>query len=69
VSLQPIISDLAEIGGQPDDHNVSDVPQTEAHFYNGSLSSINVGFADNHVETHNAISIQWQFSNQSSYYY
>jgi prepilin-type N-terminal cleavage/methylation domain-containing protein len=68
-SLQPIISDLAEIGGQPDDHNVSDVPQTEAHFYNGSLSSINVGFADNHVETHNAISIQWQFSNQSSYFY
>jgi prepilin-type N-terminal cleavage/methylation domain-containing protein len=67
VSQQPIISDLAETSlGSTDPNNI---PKTEAHFYNGSLSSINVGFADNHVETHNAISIQWQYSCQSSYFY
>src|ERR1035437_534739 len=67
VSLQPIISDLAETSVGSTDPNT--IPNNNAHFYNGSLSSINVGFADNHVETHNAISIRWQFSNQSSYYY
>ena len=68
-ALQPIISDLAEIGENPGDHNVSDIPKADAHFYNGSLSSINVGYADNHVETHNAISISWQYSAESSYFY
>jgi prepilin-type N-terminal cleavage/methylation domain-containing protein len=67
VSLQPIITDLAETSVGSTDPKT--IPNTDAHFYNGSLSSINCGFADNHVETHNAISISWQFSNQSSYYY
>jgi prepilin-type N-terminal cleavage/methylation domain-containing protein len=69
MALQPIISDLAEIGGQPGNHNVGDLPRTVAHFNNGGLHSINVGYADNHVETHNALSIQWQYSAQSSYFY
>ena len=67
VALQPIITDLAEANVSSTD--VSSIPNTEAHFYNGSLSSINLGFADGHVETHNALSISWQFSNQSSYFY
>jgi prepilin-type N-terminal cleavage/methylation domain-containing protein/prepilin-type processing-associated H-X9-DG protein len=67
VALQPIISDLAEADKSSTD--VKTIPNTDAHFYNGSLSSINVGFADGHVETHNAISIQWQYTDQSSYYY
>jgi len=67
MALQPIISDLAEANVSSTDPN--DIPKTEAHFYNGSLNSINVGFADNHVETHNAISISWQYSAQSSYFY
>jgi len=69
IALQPIISDLAEIGGQPADHNVGDLLNNNAHFYNGSLNSINVGYADNHVETHNILSISWQYSSQSSYFY
>ena len=38
------------------------IPNTEAHFYDGSLNSINLGFADGHVETHNRGSIGWQFT-------
>jgi prepilin-type processing-associated H-X9-DG protein len=33
-----------------------------AHFYQGSLSSINLGFADGHVELQIAKQIIWQFS-------
>ena len=77
VTLQPIITDLAETGlGLTDPGAIPNIegtstygPTTEAHFYNGYLSSINCGFADNHVETHNAATIAWQFSNQSSYFY
>ena len=78
VTLQPIITDLAETSlGTTDPSAIPNIEgqspaygaTTEAHFYNGSLSSINCGFADNHVETHNAATIAWQFSNQSSYYY
>jgi len=67
VALQPIISDLAESDKSSTDPK--DISSGEAHFYNGSLNSINVGYADNHVETHNRLSIQWQYTAQSSYYY
>ena len=67
VSLQPIITDLAETSAGLTDPKT--IPNTDAHFYNGSLSSINCGFADNHVETHNAISISWQYTDEASYYY
>ena len=66
-SLQPIISDLAESLASTTDPNT--IPNNEAHFYDGSLSSINLGFADGHVETHGRSSIGWQFTDQSSYYY
>ena len=46
-------------------------PQT--YTLDGStLSSINVGYADGHVETHNRIAIQWQFTGNGgaeSYFY
>ncbi len=67
VALQPIISDLAEANKSSTDP--ANIPNTEAHFYNGALDSINVGYADNHVETHNRLSISWQYTCQSSYYY
>jgi prepilin-type N-terminal cleavage/methylation domain-containing protein/prepilin-type processing-associated H-X9-DG protein len=71
VSQQPIISDLAEYSGGINT-SISSIPNNEAHFYNGSLSSINVGYADGHVETHNPITIRWQFSGNGglqSYFY
>ncbi len=77
VSLQPIISDLAEASlGITDPSDIPYIesqtvygPTTEAHFYNGSLSSINLGFADGRVETHIQSAIQWQYSCQASYFY
>ena len=71
VSKQPIISDLAEYSGAINT-SISSIPKNEAHFYNGSLSSINVGYADGHVETHNPFAIAWQFSGNGglqSYFY
>ena len=68
-SLQPIISDLAEVSGST---NVSLIPNNEAHFNSGGLSSINVGYADGHVETHGKSKITWQFTGASgnqSYFY
>jgi prepilin-type N-terminal cleavage/methylation domain-containing protein/prepilin-type processing-associated H-X9-DG protein len=63
----PILSDLAE--GMAGLTSVSAVPNTEAHFYDGVLDSINVTYGDGHVELHNRATIQWQYSAQSSYYY
>ena len=66
---QPIISDLAEAGGQT---TVSSIPKNNAHFNNGNLSSINVGFADGHVDTHGKSKINWQFTGNNgaqSYFY
>ena len=65
VSLSPIISDLAESGST----NVSSISNVYAHFYNGSLNSINVGYADGHVELHNRYAIQPQYTAQSSIFY
>lgn len=77
----PIISDLAEVS--PASQLVSKISPGQvginpnyqwgnAHFYSRGLSSINVGFADGHVELHNATAIQWQFSGNNgaqSYFY
>ena len=68
-ALQPIISDYAEGNGST---NVSIIPINEAHFDGGSLSSINVGYADGHVETHGKSKIAWQYTGnagQQSYFY
>ncbi len=66
-SLSPIISDLAETSAG--DVNISHIPNTEAHFYNKSLNSINVGYADGHVELHNSAAMQWQYTAEASYFY
>jgi prepilin-type N-terminal cleavage/methylation domain-containing protein/prepilin-type processing-associated H-X9-DG protein len=69
-ALQPIISDLAE--GLGSSTNLTAIPKTEAHFANNNLSSINLGFADGHVVTHNKNAISWQFTGnggQQSYFY
>ena len=77
----PIISDLAEVSPasqlsskiRPGLQGINPNYQWgNAHFYRGALSSIDVGFADGHVELHNVVSIQWQFtgnSGQQSYFY
>jgi prepilin-type N-terminal cleavage/methylation domain-containing protein len=68
-SQQPIISDLAEGNGTT---NVNSIPNSSAHFYNGSLSSISVGYADGHVVTDVPPDITWQFTGNSggqSYFY
>jgi prepilin-type processing-associated H-X9-DG protein len=38
----------------------ADINNLGAHFYNGSLNSVNLGFADGHVELHNRSQITWQ---------
>jgi prepilin-type N-terminal cleavage/methylation domain-containing protein len=66
----PIISDLAEVSGNST--NASLIPKTEAHFYNGGLSSIDACFSDGHVETHKAAIVRWQYTGnggQESYFY
>ena len=66
---QPIISDLAEGNGST---NLNSIPNTEAHFEGNALSSINVGYADGHVETHNQAKVAWQYTGnagQQSYFY
>jgi prepilin-type N-terminal cleavage/methylation domain-containing protein/prepilin-type processing-associated H-X9-DG protein len=68
ISQQPIISDLAEGSST----NISSVPKTDAHFSNGSLSSINAGYADGHVQTRGKNVVTWQFSGNAgaeSYFY
>jgi prepilin-type N-terminal cleavage/methylation domain-containing protein/prepilin-type processing-associated H-X9-DG protein len=67
ISKQPFISDIAE--GSAGSTNTTGVAKNEAHFFNGTLSSINAGYADGHVETHNKTTISWQYTAQSSYYY
>jgi prepilin-type N-terminal cleavage/methylation domain-containing protein/prepilin-type processing-associated H-X9-DG protein len=78
ISQQPIISDYAESGATPPVQDVNLIPPPVAgkigwgHFYNGSLQSLNVGYADGHVDTHNHITIQWQFTGNDdaqSYFY
>jgi prepilin-type N-terminal cleavage/methylation domain-containing protein/prepilin-type processing-associated H-X9-DG protein len=69
-ALQPIISDLAEANNLTT--KITDIPKNQAHFANNGISSINVGYADGHVETHGKAKISWQytsFGNQLSVFY
>ena len=56
-STQPIVSDYCVAAST----DVSSVYPTTAHFFGGALSSVNLGFADGHVELHNRTAIQWQY--------
>jgi len=64
VGVQPIISDEAEVN--PADTNVTKIGPGSAHFFNGALHSINVGFGDGHVETHAARDVRWQYTGQQN---
>jgi prepilin-type N-terminal cleavage/methylation domain-containing protein len=79
-ATQPIISCIAEVGGKAGvDTNLADLQMGgppngigNAHFYSGSLNSINLGFGDGHIETHGPVDISWQYSganNSDSYFY
>jgi prepilin-type N-terminal cleavage/methylation domain-containing protein/prepilin-type processing-associated H-X9-DG protein len=61
-STQPIISDYCVVPqGSPNPTDISSILSTTAHFFNGGLSSVNLGFADGHVELHNRQAISWQY--------
>jgi prepilin-type N-terminal cleavage/methylation domain-containing protein/prepilin-type processing-associated H-X9-DG protein len=73
---QPIITDLAEYNGDASSYShdkaLAAIGAGDAHFYNGALSSINVGYADGHVDLHNPTAINWQFTGNGgaqSYFY
>jgi prepilin-type N-terminal cleavage/methylation domain-containing protein/prepilin-type processing-associated H-X9-DG protein len=69
-SQQPIISDLAESSGTTT--NISTIPNTDAHFFGGVINSINLGYADGHVQLHNRATISWQYTGNDgaqSYFY
>ncbi|HEX3624308.1 MAG TPA: type II secretion system protein [Verrucomicrobiae bacterium] len=66
----PIMTDLAEYVGNST--NINLIPSTTAHFFNGTLNSINLAFADGHVEQHTSATIRWQMTGaagQESYFY
>ena len=56
-STQPVISDYC-VATTTD---VKSIYPTTAHFFGGALASINLGFADGHVELHNRTQISWQY--------
>ena len=73
---QPVITDLAEFNGDASSYShdkaLAAIGRGGAHFYNGGLSSLNVGYADGHVDLHNPTEINWQFTGNSgaqSYFY
>jgi prepilin-type N-terminal cleavage/methylation domain-containing protein/prepilin-type processing-associated H-X9-DG protein len=64
----PIISDYCTANPSKST-NVSNISPTTAHFFGNTLSSVNVGFADGHVELHNPAKIQWQYTAVFSTFY
>jgi len=65
-AFQPIITDYCFASGYR-----TDVSYAEAgHSLNGNVSSVNLTFADGHVETHSQAEIEWQYwSGQSVAFY
>jgi prepilin-type processing-associated H-X9-DG protein len=55
---QPIISDYCVVGG-PGSTNVN--LATKGHSVAGTLRSVNLAFADGHVEAHGKRFIEWQY--------
>jgi prepilin-type N-terminal cleavage/methylation domain-containing protein/prepilin-type processing-associated H-X9-DG protein len=56
-SKQPIISDYCRNNGV--DTNTADLDPTSGHTWHGSVASVNVGYADGHVETHPKVRMGW----------
>jgi prepilin-type N-terminal cleavage/methylation domain-containing protein len=71
----PILTDIAEVGavaapGPPVSSLTAGMPPYDnAHFYNGTLDSINCCYGDAHVELHNKNAIQWQYTAEASELY
>jgi prepilin-type processing-associated H-X9-DG protein len=71
ISQQPIITDLLEGDRSANINNIT-AASKQGHFFNGALSSVNLGFADGHVETHGRADIGWQYTGNGgaqSYFY
>jgi len=66
-STQPMISDYCPVA-TASSYPISTI-QSGCHFYGGSLSSINVGFADGHVELHNQNNIQFRYAGAFATFY
>jgi prepilin-type N-terminal cleavage/methylation domain-containing protein/prepilin-type processing-associated H-X9-DG protein len=70
VATRPFISDTCQGGSGTNLSQVSayildttsGIKFYNAHFLNGKLANLNVGFVDGHVETHSAGKIQWQWT-------
>jgi prepilin-type N-terminal cleavage/methylation domain-containing protein/prepilin-type processing-associated H-X9-DG protein len=56
-SKQPVVSDYCLANGV--NTNVSAVDPGTGHSFNNRLVSVNVGFADGHVETHTPVRMTW----------
>jgi prepilin-type N-terminal cleavage/methylation domain-containing protein/prepilin-type processing-associated H-X9-DG protein len=68
-SLQPFIADRCFGGSKTDFSDVS--VQSSGHPFGGGVSSVNAGYTDGHVETHQRSILLWQFTStypQTSYY-
>jgi prepilin-type processing-associated H-X9-DG protein len=68
VGYQPIISDECEVSTGSIDTNAADILRNpnNGHQYNGTLSSVNVGYGDGHVDTHLGRDVRWQYAAQSN---
>ncbi|MBM3824486.1 MAG: type II secretion system protein [Verrucomicrobia bacterium] len=65
-SLQPVISDLCLAEGT---RNTNTAKARAAHSIGQRLQSVNLAFADGHVETRNSKQIQWQQSGNWTTFY
>jgi prepilin-type N-terminal cleavage/methylation domain-containing protein/prepilin-type processing-associated H-X9-DG protein len=66
-NVQPIISDYCFVAGPSLQTNVG--LAKGGHSINGNLRSVNLTFADGHVDTHPKSEIQWQyFGNTTAFY-
>ena len=69
-SKQPVVSDLCRSDGN--NTNVSSIDLTTGHVFNQKLVSVNVGFADGHVETHPPVRMIWHMignNNEETWFY
>jgi len=64
-SIQPIISDFCDAAGA--NTNIASIQY--GHPYGSSVTSVNLTFADGHVDTHNRGVMQWQYFGVDTAFY
>lgn len=69
ISTQPMISDSLSAEWNAEDQTVHIPNNAGGHQWAGSLSSLNVGFADGHVETRPKSKLQWQARRPGGFVY